>query len=83
MSQRPRDRALSEWGRLGGIASGLSRRGLLPPRARRRTKWRTITFAVPPDDYARLTAITLRDGSRYSTLAREALQAYLNEVLNP
>lgn len=61
-------------GRKGGLASGAIRR------LRPSTAWRTITFAVPPADYARLTAIVERDRTRYSTLAREAMQSYLQEL---
>ena len=65
---------LSERGRKGGKASGAVRR------AQGSRRWKTITFAVPPEDYAQLTQIVERDGTRYSTLAREAIQSYLAEV---
>lgn len=38
------------------------------------------TFAVPPKDFAQLTEIVARDRTRYSTLAREAVQNYLAEM---
>ncbi len=64
---------LAERGRKGGLISGAVRR-------RQLRRWKTITFAVPPADYASLTVIVERDGTRYSTLAREAVQAYLCEM---
>ena len=72
--RRPDAAALRRWGRDGGIASGVARR------SRGSKRWKTITFAVPPEDYAQLTVIVQRDGTRYSTLAREALQNYLTDV---
>jgi hypothetical protein len=65
---------LKAWGRKGGKASGAKRS------ARPTRRWRTITFAVPPDDFAQLTAIVERDRTRYSTLAREAIQSYLSAL---
>ena len=65
---------LSERGRKGGEASGASRR------AHGSKRWRTITFAVPPEDFAQLTEIVARDRTRYSTLAREAVQSFLADL---
>jgi len=76
MAAATRTRDLKAYGRKGGLASGVVRR--LNPR-----RWRTITFAVPPSDYAQLRAIVERDCTRFSTLAREAVQNFLAEFDQP